>query len=132
MRTLLLGLCLVPLTAAAQVYKCVGHDGSTSYSAVPCPAASGEALRIIEPAQPSGPAVPYGQPAEEPSPASPEQRSSTGSRVTVVEDSEAADRTARAEDMREEALQYKRDMYAPRPSLEERKQNPSSGLFPRQ
>lgn len=46
MKALILKLCLLPLTAAAQVYKYLGHDGSTGYSALP-----------------------YGQPAAPPAPA---------------------------------------------------------------
>jgi hypothetical protein len=113
LRGTLLGLCLLPLMATAQVYKCVGHDGSTSYSSSPCPAAAGETTIIIQPMQPSAPALPHGMPRTESAPA-PATRPG-GSRVTVIEDSDAADRAARAEDMREEALQHKRDLYAPKP-----------------
>ncbi len=45
-----------------------------------------------------------------------EQSQGRGPRVTIIEDSDASSREARNTEMREDALQSKRDSYAPRDS----------------
>ncbi|BCG23379.1 hypothetical protein TUM18999_15700 [Pseudomonas tohonis] len=124
MRSTLLGLCLLPVLAQAQVFKCVGNDGTTSYSAVPCPASEGQSTRIIEPAPPSGVAPPpvnlpqvdiqgsAGQPRPRNDDGGEDNRSSArGSRVTVIEDSASQSRDARVSEMRERAEREKRESY---------------------
>ncbi|WP_236209449.1 DUF4124 domain-containing protein [Pseudomonas tohonis] len=122
MRSALLGLCLLPVLAQAQVFKCVGNDGTTSYSAVPCPASEGQSTRIIEPAPPSGVAPPplplpriQTQGAAEQPQRRDEERAdeppSRGSRVTVIQDSASQSRDARVSEMRERAEREKRESY---------------------
>lgn len=124
MRSALFGLCLLPVLAQAQVFKCVGNDGTTSYSAVPCPASEGQSTRIIEPAAPSGvapppvnlPQVDIQGSAEQPRPRNEERdegslSSGRGSRVTVIEDSASSSRDARVSEMRERAEREKRESY---------------------
>ncbi|MGA4634361.1 DUF4124 domain-containing protein [Pseudomonas solani] len=124
MRSALFGLCLLPVLAQAQVFKCVGNDGTTSYSAVPCPASEGQSTRIIEPAAPSGvapppvnlPQVDIQDRAEPPRPRNEERDEgntspSRGPRVTVIEDSASSSRDARVSEMRERAEREKRESY---------------------
>ncbi|MDU9415741.1 DUF4124 domain-containing protein [Pseudomonas sp. zfem005] len=124
MRSALFGLCLLPVLAQAQIFKCVGNDGTTSYSAVPCPASEGQSTRIIEPAAPSGvapppvnlPQVDIQGSAEQPRPRNEERdedshSSGRGSRVTVIEDSASSSRDARVSEMRERAEREKRESY---------------------
>ncbi|WCD82049.1 DUF4124 domain-containing protein [Pseudomonas sp. TUM22785] len=124
MRSALFGLCLLPVLAQAQVFKCVGNDGTTSYSAVPCPASEGQSTRIIEPAAPSGvapppvnlPQVDIQGSAEQPRPRNEERdegshSSGRGSRVTVIEDSASSSRDARVSEMRERAEREKHESY---------------------
>jgi len=124
LRSALFGLCLLPVLAQAQVFKCVGNDGTTSYSAVPCPASEGQSTRIIEPAAPSGvapppvnlPQVDIQGSAEQPRPRNEERdegshSSGRGSRVTVIEDSASSSRDARVSEMRERAEREKRESY---------------------
>lgn len=120
MKLAVIALALLPAVAQAQVYKCVASDGSTSYSAVPCPTDSGESTRIIEPVPPSGPLnIPATeQPAEDTSSTDaqpsadgkqPSAPSVTG--ITVIEDSEAQRREEKRTQMREDELQHKKDLY---------------------
>lgn len=122
MRFALLGLCLLPVLAQAQVFKCVGNDGTTAYSAVPCPASEGQSTRIIEPSPPSGVAPPplslpqvevqgVVEPPRQHDAARASESSNRGARVTVIEDSASTSRDARVSEMRERAEREKRESY---------------------
>lgn len=113
MRSALLGLCLLPMLAQAAVYKCVGNDGAVSYSAVPCPATEGQTTRIVEPMPTSGPpaAVPPLETQASPAATASEPDRPPGTRITVIEDSSASNREARANEMRERAQREKEESY---------------------
>lgn len=61
---ILIGLGLAPFLAQAQVFKCVGPDGHTTYSQTPCPENLGTTTEIRVPAQ-DGPSIPPAQPGNE-------------------------------------------------------------------
>lgn len=120
MKLAMIALALLPAVAQAQVYKCVASDGSTTYSAVPCPSEAGETTRIIEPVPPSGalniPAPE--QPADDTSSSDSEQSGDgqkpsapTVKGITVIKDGEEPRREEKRTQMREDALQHKKDLY---------------------
>lgn len=120
MKLAMIALALLPVVAQAQVYKCVASDGSTTYSAAPCPAGAGETTRIIEPVPPSGPlTIPAPeQPAEDTSStdnqqSGDEQKPSapTVKGITVIKDAEEQRREEKRTQMREDELQHKKDLY---------------------
>jgi hypothetical protein len=110
-----IALILLPACAQAQVYKCVASDGSTTYATVPCPEGSGQTTRIIEPVPPSGVLnIPATAPAavdEAQSSDDDDAKVPTATGITVIEDSDAAGREQKREQMRADAEQHKKDMY---------------------
>jgi hypothetical protein len=42
----LISICLSPQLAAAEIFKCIGADGRTSYSETPCAAAAAKEVRV--------------------------------------------------------------------------------------
>lgn len=113
MKLAVIALLLLPVCAQAQVYKCVAPDGSTSYATVPCPEGAGETTRIIEPVPPSGALnIPYSEQTqtEEDAPADAEDKPSATT-VTGIPDSEESRRAQKKEQIREDELQHKRDLY---------------------
>lgn len=117
MKLAMIALALLPAVAQAQIYKCVANDGSTTYSAAPCPEGSGETTRIIEPVPPSGPLnIPQQEPSAEDTPSADAQPSGDGkhsssSGITGIKDSEEARRLEKRTQMREDELQHKKDLY---------------------
>lgn len=117
MKLAVIAIALLPAVAQAQVYKCVASDGSTTYSAVPCPTGAGETTRIIEPVPPSGPLnIPaLEQPAEdtadtEQSGDAQKPSAPTVTGITVIKDGEEQRRLEKRTQMREDELQYKKDL----------------------
>jgi len=110
-----IALILLPACAQAQVYKCVARDGSTSYATVPCPEGSGQTTRIIEPVPPSGVLnIPATAPAavdDAQSSDDDDAKAPTATGITVIEDSDAAGREQKREQMRADAEQHKKDRY---------------------
>ena len=120
MKLAVIALALLPAIAQAQVYKCVASDGSTTYSAAPCPEGTGQTTRMIEPVPPSGPLnVPLQeQPAEDPAsadaaPSEDSNRSPVSGTpgITVIKDSDEQRREEKRTQMREDELQHKKDLY---------------------
>lgn len=117
MKLAVIALALLPAVAQAQVYKCVASDGSTSYSAAPCPTGAGETTRIIEPVPPSGPLnIPQQEQSAEDIPSADAEQSGDGKRssssgITGIKDSEEARRQEKRTQMREDELQHKKDLY---------------------